>query len=125
MGQTSRTAEIRISEHLSDIRLKRNLPVSSHFLSHDSSVHSFQFQVIEQIVNEDKRKLKEIKWIKRLNCGEPKVLNLVSQIKHKVFWTLPHGELSNRLKPNIRAHGFSHMFFGYKHGSNLKSILST
>ena len=82
IGETKRPFKVRLKEHLADIRLKRDKPVSNHINSHNSSEHVVFPQILE-VINRDPdrpettvyRKKGEIFWIYRMKTLIPIGLN--------------------------------------------------
>ena len=82
VGKTKRPFNVRLKEHLADIRLKRDKPVAIHINSHGIETRTIIPQVIE-IINRDPdkqettilRKKREVSWIYRLKTLIPHGLN--------------------------------------------------
>ena len=91
IGETGNPAKIRITQHLSNIRLKRNTPVSDHFNSKDHSISDLKFFVLlsNPSWETNKRKLLESKWIRKLNTLKPKGINIeLNRVTNK-YITVP------------------------------------
>ena len=91
VGETSRSVKERICQHLSNIRLKSETPVSEHFNQNDHSISDFKFFALinNSLWSDSKRKLAENKWIDKLNTLKPKGMNCdVNKVRTK-FVTIP------------------------------------
>ena len=91
VGETSRSVKDRISQHLSNIRLKYQTPISEHFNQVDHSILDFKFFALVNNVlwSDSKRKTVENKWIDKLETLKPKGINCdVNKISTK-FVTVP------------------------------------
>ena len=82
VGQTKRQLKVRISEHLADIRYKRDTPVAHHFnkAHHNHSV--LRCEILEVIKGDPEsnksksdRDLKEQFWIHQLQTKHPNGIN--------------------------------------------------
>ena len=81
VGETKRTFETRIKEHLADIKHNRYKPVSRHMNNHNN--HKITFQIISVIHNDPSktnttkiRKDREMYWIHQLRTITPRGLNV-------------------------------------------------
>lgn len=82
IGETKRTFKIRISEHLADIRLKRDKPVANHFNRPEHNMTLVNYQVVE-VINRDPsldtttvfRRQRESFWIAQLRTLQPQGIN--------------------------------------------------
>jgi hypothetical protein len=80
IGETYRSFEVRLAEHLADIQHKRlNYPVASHFCSPGHSASNVQALCLWQCHRQDdlERKLRESNLISRLGTLRPDGLNLM------------------------------------------------
>jgi hypothetical protein len=77
VGETERTLGERLKEHLADVRLRRDTPVSTHFARTGHGVDDFKAAVLERMCDESRnyRLIKERDWIRRLNTEVPSGLN--------------------------------------------------
>ena len=82
IGETKRSFIIRLKEHLDDIRLKWDKPLSNHIKSHTESQAHITFHIIECIRKDpilpettDFRKKRQIFWIYSLKTHYPLGLN--------------------------------------------------
>ena len=78
VGESGRTFETRIKEHVANIRHERDTPVSNHFReSNNHSLLDFRAQIIWQATdNTLDRRLTETRFIKQFGCRQPNGLNL-------------------------------------------------
>ena len=82
IGETKRPFCTRLKEHLADIHLKRDKPMSNHMIQHQTHKHVIFPQILE-VINRDPekpettifRKKREIFWIYRMNTLIPNGLN--------------------------------------------------
>ena len=76
VGQTKNQFLVRLNNHLSDIRLQKDTPISRHF-----NVHPLSYKLyILHLCNEDSQQVRnkwENYWISRLNTITPKGLNIM------------------------------------------------
>ena len=77
VGETGQSLGSRIREHLNDVAQNRSTSVSKHFNAHCNS-QQLRFFGVEIATNDNKRRLKEKIWIKRLHSLHPRGLNVVS-----------------------------------------------
>ena len=111
VGETSKTVKMRISQHLSAIKLKYSTVVSEHFNLPNHSITDLKFFTLINNSNwsEEKRRLTESKWIKKLNSIKPSGLNTDSKCKSIQYITLPFkgkqsvpSSVSNLLNDNLK-----------------------
>jgi len=91
VGETSRSLKKRMSEHLSNIRLKYETPVGEHFNQADHCITDVKFfaLVSNPSWSEVKRKTVENKWIDKLQTLKPNGINCdINKINTK-FVTVP------------------------------------
>ena len=88
IGETKRNFISRYKEHLSGIKYKRNYPVTNHCLTHPSFNidHDLIPRILEVITRnpdlkgtDDFRKKRELHWIYKFRCLNPKGLNVMGQ----------------------------------------------
>ena len=82
IGETKRALRIRISEHLSDIKHKRDKPVSHHFNKTDHDITNCTFEIIQVMAGDPDsepntaiRRRTEMYWIHQLRTMHPLGLN--------------------------------------------------
>ena len=75
VGQTRNKLLTRINSHLSDIRTKKDTPVSRHFNQHELKYNLYILQLCKD--NQEDRNKHENNWIARLNTITPKGLNIL------------------------------------------------
>ena len=78
VGETGRSFETRVKEHIADVRLQRDTPVARHFDSDNGhSIQDLRAQIIWQApaIAIDRR-LTESRFIKHLGTLQPSGLNL-------------------------------------------------
>ena len=78
VGETGRSFETRVKEHIADVRLQRDSPVARHFDSvNDHSLQDLRAQIIWQApAHPIDRRLTESRFIKLLGTLQPRGLNL-------------------------------------------------
>jgi hypothetical protein len=83
VGETKRPIQIRLREHLADIKNRRNRPVSTHFLKVGHQHKDLIPMVLEKVRGDTslesttlKRREIEKKWIYRLRSLAPLGLNV-------------------------------------------------
>ena len=86
VGETKRTFNARIKEHLADIKHARDKPVAIHMQTHKNKAISFQIIHIVYSDPEDQngttlRKQKELYWIHQLRTPTPRGLNFRDNVK--------------------------------------------
>ena len=102
IGQTSRPLRNRIKEHLADIKASRPTAVSLHFSS--CGAEHFRFFAIERVPNQEKRLLKEARWIERLHTASPRGININSSgPRRKPVLVLPHSRCANNIMSLCRS----------------------
>ena len=91
VGETSRKVKERIGQHLSNIRLKYNTPISEHFNLNGHNILDFSFFALvnNNLWTESKRKIVENKWIEKLKTLKPNGINTdINKVRNK-FVTVP------------------------------------
>ena len=73
VGETERTLQERIKEHLADISHMRDKTVSHHFNGENHTRNDMTVQVLQQIYEKSSyyRRTIETKWVQRLNTLKP------------------------------------------------------
>ncbi len=73
VGETGRELQERITEHMRDIRLKRDKPVSDHFNEVNHSLVNLRVTCLEKVIDRSHtlRLIRETAWINRLNTKYP------------------------------------------------------
>lgn len=131
VGQTSRTIEARIIEHISAIKNKNSnnnaSNVAIHYNSEQCCLRNFKFSGIEMCNLEVKRLKKENLWIKRLNTlnnGLNATLNSTFHNETKLI--LPYSNCSERVANTVKSlcSDFTKTTRVYTKHRNLKQILS-
>jgi hypothetical protein len=91
VGETQHSAKQRLSQHLSNIKLKYDTPVSKHFNSEGHSINDLNFFVIAQNSNWSikKRRFVENQWISKLNALSPNGINIDRNILNNKYITIP------------------------------------
>jgi hypothetical protein len=91
VGETQHSAKQRLSQHLSNIKLKYDTPVSKHFNSEGHSINDLNFFVIAQNSNWSikKRRFVENQWISKLNALSPNGINADRNILNNKYITIP------------------------------------
>ena len=100
MGETKRRVHDRLSEHVRDIKSKRDTPVAKHFnLPYHNSTH-IRIQVLEYIkLNRTKYStttyhiVRETYWIHQLKL----TVSLCSEDTHSNIALTPHDDLNTTL----------------------------
>lgn len=81
IGETGRELSTRIKEHLSDIKHRRQSPVSLHFNNNDHSIQNLEIYFLGSCyTNDNTRKQFESLFIHRFNSVHPNGINLNSGI---------------------------------------------
>ena len=80
VGETKRSLNVRIKEHLADIKHNRDKPVSNHMNLHKSKAITYQITQIFDLDPADPRgttlrKKKELYWIHQLRTPAPRGIN--------------------------------------------------
>ena len=96
VGETSRTLQQRIAEHVYNITRNASTSVARHFNS-ACSLADFSFTALEHQANPHKRARKEISWIGRLRTASPNGLNRVTRCQETLPLVLPHSSCSQRI----------------------------
>jgi hypothetical protein len=91
VGETKNSVKQRMSQHLSNVKLKYQTPVSLHFNSENHSIDDFRFFVLTNNIfwSRNKRKSVENSWIKKLNTLTPNGINVDTNKVCNKFVTLP------------------------------------
>ena len=77
VGETSRTFETRVSEHVADVGRKRNTPVAKHFRSQGHSIRDLSALCLWQVTTDDlERKRRESRIIAQLGTVTPRGMNI-------------------------------------------------
>ena len=81
VGETERSLNERIKEHLADIAHKRDKTVAEHFNNTDHCIQDMTVQVLEQVYDNSAnyRRYIEAQWIERLNTLKPFGANVKSE----------------------------------------------
>ena len=89
IGETERQLKERMSEHLRDIRLRHEKPISSHF-DESHSENDLRFSVLEVIRRDSKieRQLRESIWIRKLKTEKPYGCNNKEVAVHPTVYNL-------------------------------------
>jgi hypothetical protein len=128
VGETSRTIKERMCQHLSNVRLKYDTPVSEHFNQLDHCIADFRFFALvgNPLWLEEKRKLTENKWIQKLQTLKPKGINTDTNKLHNKYITVPfkgrvslpislHTFLDTNIKPSFTTGVPMRVNFNHKH----------
>ena len=77
VGQTSRKLQIRVKEHINDIKNNKDTACGSHFNSRGHSLDNLRVQVIEKVMPNNPHTLleREKLWIQTLSTRHPNGLN--------------------------------------------------
>lgn len=127
VGESSRALQMRISEHLTNIRTARPTAVSEHFRD-ECTPDDFSFTALEHCVSFKKRRKKEAAWIKRLGTLSPGGLNRVCSNPEPLRLVLPFSDCGSkviRLCQSLLRPDDVTLQGSYRVGANLKSILNT
>ena len=78
VGETERELRERMTEHLRDVRLKKDKPINYHFGEKDHRLSDMAFIVLEKTYGADRteRQLRESVWIKKLSTTRPMGCNI-------------------------------------------------
>lgn len=96
VGETSRTLQHRIAEHVLNVRNGVSTSVARHFTSTCSLDH-FSFTALEHQVNTTKRRNKELLWVRRLRTATPEGLNVLTRSYRSLPLVLPLSNCSKRV----------------------------
>ena len=96
VGETSRTLQHRMAEHLYNIRSNASTSVARHFTS-SCSLEDFSFTALEHQDNASKRRKKEEAWIKRLCTAAPQGLNVITRSQETLPLVLPLSDCSKQV----------------------------
>jgi len=141
VGETKNTFRDRFNQHLSDIRCKKDTPVSLHFNLPLHSISNVKTTIIQfflqkstnPLKTDSVRKFKESAWINKLHCLSPVGLNTISLHKSCfVPLTLPYCKtsiaFSNQVKSliakNEKLKETLVPLLHYSNNSNLKRLLA-
>jgi len=83
VGETKRKLKERATDHRSAIKTKKSTAIGIHFNDIFHSIKDFSIIPIEQELDIDNRKKRELFWIKELQCNYPLGLNFYPIIKTK------------------------------------------
>ena len=81
VGQTTRKFQLRVKEHLNDMRThktgKKDKPIGVHFNLEGHSLDNFRIQIIEKVISNFTNILleRERNWIRKLDTKDPNGLN--------------------------------------------------
>ena len=86
VGETERTAQERMKEHLDDIRLKRQKSVPEHFYQKGHTTDDVELMILERCTDSSKyyRKIRELRWIEQLQTEKPNGANVKTSLG--VLW---------------------------------------
>ena len=77
VGETFRSFRVRTTEHLADVRHRRNTPVAKHFRSPGHSIHMLKALCLWQVAGDDlERKRRESRIISQLGSLDPGGMNI-------------------------------------------------
>lgn len=96
VGETARSLNDRISEHLYNIRSQQRTTVSEHFNS-SCTLRDFSYTGLEHYANRRKRRAKETVWMKRLSTLSPHGLNVTTAADQPLHLVLPYSRCSQRV----------------------------
>ena len=88
VGETERQLRERMTEHLRDVRLRRDKPINVHFNQGEHSQLDMGFVVLEKLYNAERteRQLREGLWIKELPTVRPDGCNVKDSDISVSFW---------------------------------------
>ena len=88
VGETERQLRERMTEHLRDVRLRRDKPINVHFNQGEHSQLDMGFVVLEKLYNAERteRQLREGLWIKELRTVRPDGCNVKDSDISVSFW---------------------------------------
>ena len=78
---------LRLSEHLRDIRLRKDKPINFHFGAKDHTHNDVAFAILEKTFGAERteRQLREGIWIKKLDSVRPHGCNVKDSYISAVF----------------------------------------
>ena len=78
VGETERELRERMTEHLRDVRLRKDIPINFHFGEKGHTQHDMAFTVLEKVYAAERieRQLREGLWIKKLSTVRPGSCNV-------------------------------------------------
>ena len=78
VGETERELRERMTEHLRDVRLRKEKPINSHFEGVAHGPVDLTFAVLEKVFGAERieRQLREAIWIRRLSTARPDGCNV-------------------------------------------------
>ena len=124
VGETSRTLQHRIAEHLANITYKVSTSVANHFTS-VCDPHAFSFTALEHCINTAKRRKKKSLWIDRLKSRSPAGLNVVTNAPEALRLVVPYSRCSGRVVSLCQSMLRDVKTCGaYRNAKNLRSHLS-
>ena len=87
VGETERELRERMSEHLRDIRLRKDKPINFHFGEKDHTHDDVAFAILEKTFGAERteRQLREGIWIKKLDSVKPRGCNVKDSYISAVF----------------------------------------
>lgn len=112
VGETKQTCRDRMNHHISDIRLRKDTPISHHFNQANHNINHFKVTIIQFLTpNADNptttdylRKSKECTWISRLKSYSPYGINSKTFLKSPfVPLTQPFSKCSTLLMTRIKS----------------------
>ena len=123
VGQTSKALNVRISQHLSDIRCSRATPVAEHFRD-CAGITYFSFFALEHVPNTQKRLAKENKWMDRLHTLHPDGINHQRNTLNKINLIVPFSHCSQVVSRFLhQAIDDMDICTAFKTNRNLRSLL--
>jgi len=81
VGETSQTIRDRLTHHISNIRTRKNTPISIHFNTNNHDITDVRILPIDQIEDSTERKRLEKQWMITLDTIYPKGLNFMPLIR--------------------------------------------
>lgn len=125
IGQTNNSVHKRILDHIRAIKNKSKILLHTHFYT-SCGLSDFKYFVIDCVIDNEKRQIKEAMWINKLNTLHPKGLNHSVMRKARINFTLPFNTVSSKMAQTVKRICDSHNVdtrVSYARGRNLTELL--
>jgi group I intron endonuclease len=97
VGQTIQALEKRVKNHIKESKKNNNRPILNAIKKH--GIENFDIEIIDTALTHEELDIKEIKWIKELNCLTPNGYNVLGGGQFKIKTTEEFGKrISEGLK---------------------------
>ena len=137
VGETSLPLSVRMTNHLSTIRCRRDVPVATHFSALDHSISEIRFVGLQSLEHlrlgseeiTQRRRLAETVWIRRLGTLAPVGLNIKrnltrsNRVPFVVTYAPQIASFINNLKPYVQNSFGLTLLPSFRNSRNLKKIL--